>query len=88
MSASDGDILGEAQTNVDVLLLKCRAVASAGLGDGDKVELVLVTPTNRFTALANGDVDLLASHNTLTMDRDVYVVSSALAFSMIAFEPC
>lgn len=88
MSAGDGDILGEAQTNADVLLGQCRAVAAAVLGDGDKVELVMVTPTNRFTGLANGDVDLLASHNTLTMDRDVYVVSYALAFSMIAFEPC
>ena len=60
------------------MLWQCRAVAAAVLGDGDKVDFVFVTPTNRFTTLANGDVDLLASHNTLTMDRDVYVVSCVL----------
>ena len=44
-------------TGMDVDL--CRAVAAAVLGDADKVEYVVTTAKNRFTALASGGIDVL-----------------------------
>jgi general L-amino acid transport system substrate-binding protein len=49
----------------------CRAVAAAVLGDGDKVEFVPTTGQTRFTALASGEIDLLARNTTWTFSRDV-----------------
>lgn len=49
----------------------CRAVAAAVLGDGDAVEFVPTTGKTRFTALASGEVDLLARNTTWTLSRDV-----------------
>jgi len=49
----------------------CRAVAAAVLGDGDAVEFVPTTGKTRFTALASGEVDLLARNTTWTFSRDV-----------------
>jgi len=49
----------------------CRAVAAAVLGDGDKVKFVPTTGKTRFTALASGEVDLLARNTTWTFSRDV-----------------
>ena len=49
----------------------CRAVAAAVLGDGNSVEFVPLTTQTRFTALASGEVDLLARNTTWTFTRDV-----------------
>jgi len=49
----------------------CRAVAAAVLGDGTKVKFVPTTGKTRFTALASGEVDVLARNTTWTFSRDV-----------------
>ncbi|SFU00801.1 amino acid ABC transporter substrate-binding protein [Sedimentitalea nanhaiensis] len=49
----------------------CRAVAAAVLGDASAVEFVPTTGKTRFTALASGEIDLLARNTTWTFSRDV-----------------
>ncbi len=49
----------------------CRAVAAAILGDASAVEFVPTTGKTRFTALASGEIDLLARNTTWTFSRDV-----------------
>lgn len=49
----------------------CRAVAAAVLGDPEKVKFVPTTGKTRFTALASGEVDMLARNTTWTFSRDV-----------------
>jgi len=49
----------------------CRAVAAAVLGDANAVEFTPTTGQTRFTALASGEVDLLARNTTWTFSRDV-----------------
>ena len=49
----------------------CRAVAAAILGDSDAVEFVPTTGKTRFTALASGEIDMLARNTTWTFSRDV-----------------
>ncbi|WP_439154422.1 amino acid ABC transporter substrate-binding protein [Yoonia sp.] len=49
----------------------CRAVASAIFGDPTAVEFVPTTGQTRFTALASGEIDLLARNTTWTFSRDV-----------------
>ncbi|MEM9350967.1 MAG: amino acid ABC transporter substrate-binding protein [Pseudomonadota bacterium] len=49
----------------------CRAVAAAVLGDSDAVEFVPTTGKTRFTALAAGEIDMLARNTTWTFSRDV-----------------
>ena len=48
----------------------CRAVAAAVLGDPTAVEFVPTTGKTRFTALASGEVDMLARNTTWTFSRD------------------
>lgn len=48
----------------------CRAVAAAVFGNGDAVEFVPTTGETRFTALASGEIDLLARNTTWTFSRD------------------
>ncbi|GAA6208744.1 amino acid ABC transporter substrate-binding protein [Cognatishimia sp. WU-CL00825] len=49
----------------------CRAVAGAVLGDPKAVEFVPTTGKTRFTALASGEIDMLARNTTWTFSRDV-----------------
>ena len=49
----------------------CRAVAAAIFGDSTAVQFVPTTGKTRFTALASGEIDLLARNTTWTMSRDV-----------------
>ncbi len=49
----------------------CRAVAAAVLGDPTAVEFVPTTGKTRFTALASGEIDVLARNTTWTFSRDV-----------------
>ncbi|MBO0711552.1 MAG: amino acid ABC transporter substrate-binding protein [Acetobacteraceae bacterium] len=48
----------------------CRAVATAALGDQNKVKFVPLTTTNRFTALQSGEVDILIRSTTWTLGRE------------------
>lgn len=48
----------------------CRAVAAAVLGDPMAVEFVPTTGQTRFTALAAGEIDMLARNTTWTFSRD------------------
>ncbi len=48
----------------------CRAVAAAVLGDPTAVNFVPTTGQTRFTALASGEIDLLARNTTWTYSRD------------------
>ena len=48
----------------------CRAVAAAVLGDPMAVEVVPTTGQTRFTALASGEIDMLARNTTWTFSRD------------------
>jgi len=48
----------------------CQAVAAAIFGDKTKVEFQSVSSQSRFTALANGDSDMLARTATWTETRD------------------
>ena len=49
----------------------CRAVAAAVLSDANAVEFVPTTGKTRFTALASGEIDMLARNTTWTFSRDV-----------------
>ena len=55
-------------TGFDVAV--CRAVAAAVLGDATAVEFVPTTGKTRFTALASGEIDMLARNTTWTFSRD------------------
>lgn len=48
----------------------CRAVAAVITGSADNVEFVALTASERFTALAAGDVDVLFRNTTWTQSRD------------------
>ena len=49
----------------------CRAIAAAVLGDPEAVSFTPTTGKTRFTALASGEVDVLARNTTWTFSRDV-----------------
>jgi general L-amino acid transport system substrate-binding protein len=49
----------------------CRAVAVAIFGDKTKVKFTPTTGKSRFTALASGEIDVLARNTTWTFSRDV-----------------
>ncbi len=49
----------------------CRALAAAVLGDPQAVKFTPTTGKTRFTALASGEVDVLARNTTWTFSRDV-----------------
>ena len=49
----------------------CRAVATAVFGDPKAVKFTPTTGKTRFTALASGEVDMLARNTTWTFSRDV-----------------
>ena len=48
----------------------CRSVAAAVLGNADKVKYVPLSSTQHMTALASGQIDMLARNTTWTMTRD------------------
>ncbi len=51
----------------------CRAVAAALFNDPDAVEYRRLDSTERFTALAGGEVDMLSRNTTWTISRDTQV---------------
>jgi len=60
----------------------CRAVAAAIFGDPSKIEFQSVTSQVRFTALANGESDLLSRTTTWTTTRDTQL---GLDFTTVTF---
>ena len=48
----------------------CKAVAAAIFGDPAKVEYRNLNSSERFAALASGEVDLLSRNTTMTLSRD------------------
>ncbi len=48
----------------------CKAIAAAVLGDASKVSYTPLSAVQRFPALQNNEVDVLARNTTWTMDRD------------------
>ncbi|MEI8249837.1 MAG: amino acid ABC transporter substrate-binding protein [Synechococcus sp. ELA057] len=62
----------------------CRAIAAAVLGDPTRLDLRPLTTTDRFTALASGEVDLLSRNTTDTLGRDA-PGGNALSFAPVVF---
>ncbi len=60
----------------------CRAVAAAIFGDPNKVEFQSVTSAVRFTALANGESDMLSRTTTWTLYRETQL---GLDFTTVNF---
>lgn len=48
----------------------CRAVASATLGDANKVKFTPLSAKERFTALQSGEIDVLSRNTSWTFTRD------------------
>jgi general L-amino acid transport system substrate-binding protein len=48
----------------------CRVIATATLGDVNKVKFVATTTQNRFTALQSGEIDALSRSTTWTLGRE------------------
>jgi general L-amino acid transport system substrate-binding protein len=48
----------------------CRAVAAAVLGDANKVRFTPVSGPDRFSALQNGDIDILSRNTSWSFSRD------------------
>ncbi|MEB3323562.1 MAG: amino acid ABC transporter substrate-binding protein [Synechococcaceae cyanobacterium] len=62
----------------------CRAVAAALFGDPGKVEFRDLNSSERFAALASGEVDLLSRNTTMTLSRDA-AGGNALSFAPTTF---
>ncbi len=60
----------------------CRAVAAAVLGDAGKVDFLPLSASQRFDALKDGKVDLLARNSTWTLGREAEL---GLAFAGITY---
>jgi general L-amino acid transport system substrate-binding protein len=60
----------------------CKAVAAVVLGDAEKVKYVPLSAQQRFTALQNGEVDVLSRNSTWTLQRDTKL---GLNFTNVTF---
>ncbi len=60
----------------------CRAIAAAVFGDAKKVEFQSVTTQARFTAMANGESDVLSRTTTWTLLRDTQLGLDFTAVNM------
>ena len=60
----------------------CRAIAAAIFGDATKVEIQSVTTQARFTAMANGESDVLSRTTTWTLLRDTQLGLDFTAVNM------
>ncbi len=59
----------------------CRAVSAAIFGDPDKVNYVPLSTSNRFEALNDKKIDILARNTTWTLSRDVELQLSFIGTS-------
>jgi general L-amino acid transport system substrate-binding protein len=48
----------------------CRAVATAILGDPNRIRIVPSSTAQRFTMLQSGEIDMLVRNSTITLQRD------------------
>ncbi|MFM7647550.1 MAG: transporter substrate-binding domain-containing protein, partial [Cyanobium sp.] len=62
----------------------CKAVAAAVLGDPAKVQYRDLNSSERFAALASGEVDLLSRNTTATLSRDA-AGGNGLSFAPTVF---
>jgi len=62
----------------------CKAMAAALFGDPAKVEYRNLNSSERFAALASGEVDLLSRNTTMTLSRDA-AGGNALSFAPPTF---
>lgn len=62
----------------------CKAVAAAVLGDPTRVDFRDLSPSERFAALASGEIDLLSRNTTLTLSRDA-TGGNGLSFAPTVF---
>lgn len=62
----------------------CRAIAAAVTGGADNADFVMVSVQDRFDAVRNGDVDLLAESSTWTFGRDTHGLTFAGIYFMDA----
>jgi general L-amino acid transport system substrate-binding protein len=62
----------------------CKAVAAALFGDPKKVEYRDLNSSERFAALASGEVDLLSRNTTMTLSRDA-AGGNGLSFAPTTF---
>lgn len=60
----------------------CRAIATAVLGDPEKVEYRNLSAKDRFTALQSGEIDVLSRNTTWTVSRDT---TNGLDFAPVVF---
>ncbi|MFO1173012.1 MAG: amino acid ABC transporter substrate-binding protein [Hyphomicrobiaceae bacterium] len=60
----------------------CRAVAAVVLGDPNKVKFIGLSAQQRFTALQNGEIDMLSRNSTWTLQRDTKL---GLNFTNVTF---
>lgn len=60
----------------------CRAIAAAVLGDASKVQFVLLSSVNRFTALQSGEVDVLIRSTGWSLTREARL---GLLFAAVNF---
>jgi general L-amino acid transport system substrate-binding protein len=51
------------------------------LGDKEKIETIIISTAERFLALANGTIDIIARQTTHTMSRDVSEVTTSGGFT-------
>lgn len=58
----------------------CRAVAVAATGGADNVDFIEVSTTNRFQALRDGAIDLIAQGTTVTLHR---IATQGVAFPAV-----
>lgn len=60
----------------------CRGLAAAVLGSPTKVRYVPLSSQQRFTALQNGEIDVLSRNTTITASRDdgLGITSTAIVF--------
>jgi general L-amino acid transport system substrate-binding protein len=48
----------------------CKAIASAVLGNAEKVKFIPLSAPQRFTALQSGEIDILSRNTTFSLTRD------------------
>ena len=60
----------------------CRAVSATIFGDSEKVKYVVLTASQRFTAVQSGEVDMLSNNTTATLTRDT---SLGLDFTAVTY---
>jgi general L-amino acid transport system substrate-binding protein len=61
----------------------CRALATAVLGDPEKVKYIGTTAKVRFTVLQSGEIDVLIRDSTLTFSRDTQLGLSEVTPTLI-----